>query len=120
MQDLNRDPALPLADASLEAVLACVGVQYLQRPLEVFAEAARVLRPGGVAMISFSDRCFPTKAVRAWLQLDMAGRAGLVRLYLERAGLDEVSATVLADGRRGDPLVVVEGRRPARGAHPLA
>ncbi len=113
VQDLNREPALPLADASLDAVLCCVGVQYLQRPVEVFREVARTLRPGGVAVVSYSNRCFPTKAVRAWLRLDMAGRAGLVRLYLERAGLGEVAASVLADGRRGDPLVVVEGRRPA-------
>ncbi len=119
VQDLNRDPRLPLSDASIDAVLACVGVQYLQRPMEVFAEVARVLRPGGVAVVSFSNRCFPTKAVRAWLDLDMAGRAGLVRHYLERAGFGEVAARVLADGRRGDPLVTVEGRLLASG-HPLA
>lgn len=110
VQDLNRDPALPLADGSLDAVLCCVGVQYLQRPVEVFAEVRRVLRPGGVVLVSFSNRCFPTKAVAAWLGLDMRGRAGLVRLYLERAGFEEVSVEVLADGRRADPLVAVEGR----------
>ncbi|MDP4360502.1 methyltransferase domain-containing protein, partial [Escherichia coli] len=72
VQNLNRDPVLPFADASLDAVLCCVGVQYLQRPVEVFAEVARVLRPGGVVVVSFSNRCFPTKAIRAWLGLDMA------------------------------------------------
>ena len=110
MQDLNRDPALPLLGASRDAVLACVGVQYLQRPGEVFAEVARVLRPGGRALVSFSNRCFPTKAVAAWLALDMRGRAGLVARYLEAAGMMDVAAIVLADGRAGDPLVVVEGR----------
>ena len=111
VQDLNRDPRLPLTDASLDAVLACVGVQYLQRPLEVFAEVARVLRPGGRVVVSFSNRCFPTKAIRAWLSLDMEGRAALVAHYLERAGLAEVEALALADARRGDPLVVVQGHR---------
>ena len=111
VQDLNRDPVLPLEDRSQDAVLACVGVQYLQRPVAVFEEVARVLRPGGRMMVSYSNRCFPTKAVAAWLALDMGGRAALVRGYLRAAGLAEVAATVLADGSRGDPLVVVEGVR---------
>jgi SAM-dependent methyltransferase len=110
LQDLNRDPDLPLDDGSLDAALCCVGVQYLQRPLEVFAEIRRVLRPGGIAIVSFSNRCFPTKAIAAWLQLDMEGRAALVRLYLESAGFREIAVGVLGDGRKGDPLLVVEGR----------
>lgn len=110
VQDLNADPALPSGDASFDAVLCCVGVQYLQRPVEVFAEARRVLRPGGRAVVSFSNRCFPTKAVVAWLALDMAGRAALVGAYLREAGFADVEAHVLADGRVGDPLVAVEGR----------
>ena len=113
VQDLNRDPLLPLADASRDAALVCVGVQYLQRPVEVFAEVARVLRSGGRVVVSYSNRCFHTKAVAAWLALDMGGRAGLVRRYLAEAGFAEVAAEVLADGRAGDPLVVVEGRAGA-------
>ena len=111
VQDLNRDPVLQLDDRSQDAVLVCVGVQYLQRPVAVFADVARVLRPGGRAIVSYSNRCFPTKAVAAWLALDMAARAGLVRGYLEAAELVGVDAAVLADGSRGDPLVVVEGVR---------
>ncbi|WP_218014089.1 class I SAM-dependent methyltransferase [Rubellimicrobium roseum] len=112
VQDLNRDAALPLPDASLDAVLCCVGVQYLQRPFAVFAEVRRVLAPGGRVIVSFSNRCFPTKAVAAWRSLDMAGRAALVRLYLERAGFDAPEVRVLSDGRDGDPLVAVEARVP--------
>ncbi len=109
--DLNRTPALPLADAAIDAALCCVGVQYLQRPLEVFAEVRRTLRPGGIFAVSFSNRCFPTKAVRIWRTLDMAGQAELVRLYLARSGFDEVEMAVLADGSAGDPLVVVTRRK---------
>ena len=112
VQDLNRDPVLPLPAASRDAALLCVGVQYLQRPVEVFGEVARVLRPGGRAIVSFSNRCFPTKAVMAWLALDMAGRAALVEGYLRAAGFEGVASTVLCDGRRGDPLVAAEARAP--------
>lgn len=117
VQDLNRDPELPLEDGSQDAVLVCAGVQYLQRPIEVFTEVARVLRPGGRVIVSYADRCFPTKAVAVWLALDMAGRAALVRHYLEAAGLADAGRTVLADGRTGDALVAVEGvRRDQRAA----
>jgi SAM-dependent methyltransferase len=110
VQDLNADPALPLDDASMDAALACVGVQYLQRPVEVFGEVRRVLEPGAPFVVSFSNRCFPTKAVAIWRALDTSGHAALVRLYAERAGFASSEARVLADGRRSDPLVAVVAR----------
>ena len=110
VQDLNRDPVLPLETAAFDAALCCVGVQYLQRPVEVFAEVRRALRPDAPVAVSFSNRCFPTKAVEVWRALDAAGHARLVALYLERAGFGAVEARVLADGSRGDPLTVVTGR----------
>ncbi len=110
IQNLNAEPLLPLADAGLDAALCCVGVQYLQRPVTVFAEVRRALRAGSPFVVSFSNRCFPTKAVAIWRSLDTAGQARLVRLYLDRAGFTDVEAAVLADGRRSDPLVAVTGR----------
>jgi SAM-dependent methyltransferase len=110
VQDLNRDAVLPLEDGTFDAALCCVGVQYLQQPLAVFAEVRRVLVPGAPFVVSFSNRCFPTKAVAIWRALDSDGHAALVRLYLERTGFSEVEAEVLADGRGGDPLIVVTGR----------
>lgn len=110
VQDLNVDPVLPLEDRSFDVALCCVGTQYLQRPVEVFAAVARALRPGGTFSVSYSNRCFPTKAVAIWRALDMPGQAKLIALYLERAGFAEVDTRVLADGRRSDPLVVVTGR----------
>ena len=110
VQDLNRTPTLPLDDAAFHAGLCCVGAQYLQRPVAVFAEVRRVLRQGAPFVVSFSNRCFPTKAVAIWRALDTDGHAALVRLYLERAGFADVTAEVLTDGRSGDPLVAVIGR----------
>jgi SAM-dependent methyltransferase len=109
VQDLNRDSTLPLDDTSFDAALCCVGVQYLQQPFAVFAEVRRVLRPGAPFIVSFSNRCFPTKAVAAWRALDPNGHAALVGHYLEATGFDAIEARVLADGRRGDPLIAVIG-----------
>jgi SAM-dependent methyltransferase len=110
VQDLNAEPILPLETASLDAVLCCVGVQYLRRPVEVFADVRRALRPGAPVIVSFSNRCFPTKAVAVWRGLNGAGHARLVSLYLERAGFEDVRMEVLADGRSSDPLTAVVGR----------
>ncbi len=111
VQDLNRNPILPLAADSCDSALCCVGVQYLQRPLEVFAEILRVLRPGAPVIVSFSNRCFPTKAVAIWRSLDARGHSDLVRLYLERAGFRDINIMVLRDGSESDPLIAITGRR---------
>ena len=110
VQNLNRTPALPLETGSCDAALCCVGVQYLQRPLEAFAEVLRILRPGAPCIVSFSNRCFPTKAVAIWRSLDVNGHAALVRLYLERAGFRDVRTEVLREGSASDPLIAVIGQ----------
>lgn len=109
VQDLNAETALPIAGDSLDAALCCVSVQYLQKPIEVFAEVRRVLRSGAPFVVSFSNRCFPTKAVAIWRSLDISGHVALVRFYFERAGFASIALEVLADGRRGDPMIVVRG-----------
>lgn len=111
VQNLNSNPTLTLEDGSCDAAMCCVGVQYLQRPLEVFSEVLRVLRPGAPFIISFSNRCFPTKAVAVWRSLDAKGHAALVHLYLERAGFTNITAEVLRDGSESDPLIALTGRR---------
>ncbi len=111
VQNLNRSPILPLDADSCDAVLCCVGVQYLQQPVKVFAEVGRILRPGSPFIVSFSNRCFSTKAVAIWRALDDDGHAGLVRLYFERAGFGDISTSVLRDGSESDPLIAVVGRK---------
>ncbi len=114
VQNLNRNPILPLESASCDAALCCVGVQYLQRPLEVFADILRILRPGAPFIVSFSNRCFQTKAVAIWRSLDDSGHAALVRLYLQRAGFFDIRTDVLRDGSKSDPLIAIVGKSPVR------
>ncbi len=110
-QDLNADPILPLADASIDAAAICVSVQYLQRPVAVFSEVRRVLKPGGAFAITFSNRCFPTKAITIWLHLPMGQHSRLVSLYLDRADFASIEPLVLIPpGLPGDPLWAVIGR----------
>ena len=107
--DLNADAALPLTKDAFDAALCCVGVQYLQHRFEVFAQVRRVLAPGAPFIVSYANRCFPTKAVAIWRSLDMREQASLIGLYMERAGFTGVEACVLSDGSRGDPLIAVVG-----------
>ena len=111
VQNLNLQPILQLADLSFDAALCCAGVQYLARPDEVFAEVARVLRPDAPFIVSFSNRCFPTKAVAVWRALDGGGHAELVALYLRNAGFQRIEKHILCDGSAGDPLTAVVGYR---------
>ena len=109
VQDLNADRTLPFDDSAFDAVLCAISVQYLQYPGEVFAEVGRVLRPGGVCIVSFSNRMFVQKAVRAWRERDMAERAALVESYFEAAGTFEEPTTV-SDRPGQDPFVAVLAR----------
>ena len=113
VQSLNDEPALPYGDAEFDAALCCVSVQYLTRPVEVFAEVARVLQPGAPFVVTFSNRCFPTKAVRAWRALDDAGHAALVSSYAEAAGGFDAPETTAHVPDWGDPLIGVVARRSA-------
>jgi SAM-dependent methyltransferase len=108
VHDLNRESRLPFDAASFDAVVCAVSVQYLIRPVEVFTDVRRVLRAGGQVVVSFSNRCFPTKAVAIWLANDGDGHRRLVRAYLERSGFGEVRDRALAT--RDDPVSVVTAR----------
>jgi SAM-dependent methyltransferase len=81
VQDINEKPQLPLPDQDFDAVVICVSVQYIQYPEAVFSEIHRILKPGGVAIISFSNRMFFQKAIQAWRDASEAARVELVKGY---------------------------------------
>ncbi len=81
VQDLNENPKLPLPDQDFDAVLNTVSVQYLQYPEAVFSEIHRILKPGGVAIVSFSNRMFYQKAIQVWREGSEASRVELVKQY---------------------------------------
>ncbi len=111
VQNLNRDPVLPFADDSFDAAMICVSIQYLQQPTAVLREVARVLRPGAPLVISFSNRCFWTKAVAVWRALDDDGHARLVERYLRHAGLERIETHRLAEWieDESDPMIAAVG-----------
>ena len=113
VQNLNRETSLPLADASLDAAMICVSIQYLQQPIVVLREVARVLRPGAPLVISFSNRCFWTKAVAIWRSLDDERHVHLVERYLGHAGFARIETHRLAEWVEdvSDPMIAVVGWR---------
>jgi SAM-dependent methyltransferase len=113
VHDLNADPTLPFDEAGFDDALCCVSIDYLVRPVEVFAEVARVVRPGGRFICTFSNRLFPTKAVRGWLQASEQGRVEIATSYFRRSGGWEEPVAELRTPRlhRGDPLYAVWARR---------
>ena len=115
VQNLNRDPILPLPGNSIDAAMICVSIQYLQRPVAVLREVARVLQPDAPVVIGFSNRCFWTKAVAVWRALDDAGHAKLVEHYLRQAGFANIETHRLAEWVEdvSDPMIAVAGRAPA-------
>jgi SAM-dependent methyltransferase len=113
--DLNDSPVppLPFGDATFAAAVCCVSVDYLARPIEVFNEVARVVQPGGVFVCTFSNRCFPTKAIRGWLGTDDQTHVNIVSEYLRRSvGWDAPIAQQRTPANHwGDPLYAVWASR---------
>mmetsp|Transcript_18730 Transcript_18730/g.21478 ORF Transcript_18730/g.21478 Transcript_18730/m.21478 type:complete len:319 (-) Transcript_18730:72-1028(-) len=82
VQDLNKNPTLhQFEDNSFDAICNVVSVDYLTKPREVFQEIHRLLKPNGIALMSFSNRCFATKAIAMWLQADDIGRLTMLASY---------------------------------------
>ena len=114
VHDLNRNPTLPLEDASFDGAMCAVSIQYALHPLLVFREVHRVLREGAPFAVCFSNRCFPTKAVAIWLETSDQQHLALVRTYFESAGgWRDITVEDRSTGL-GDPLYAVWARKEMR------
>ncbi len=124
VHDLNQTPTLPFADQFFDAVICSLSVEYLIRPVEVFMDVGRVLKPGGVFAVCFSNRWFPEKAIRIWKDLHEFEREGLVLEYFYGAGCFERLETFSIRGyprpaddsyacrlELSDPVFMVVGRK---------
>ncbi len=112
VHDLNADPRVPLPDADVDAAVCCVSIDYLTRPIEVLTDVGRVLRPGGPLAITFSNRCFPTKAVRGWLATDDDQHGRIVAELVRRTGrFAEPRVQLRTPPGTGDPLYAVTATR---------
>jgi SAM-dependent methyltransferase len=111
VQDVNRDPRLPFTDAAFDAVLCAVSVQYLTRPVEVFREVWRTLKPQGPFVVSFSNRCFSEKAVALWHAASDRQHVAVVVAYFEASGgLGQAWSELIDTAHEppgGDPLWIV-------------
>lgn len=107
MHDLNQDPRLPFADQAFDGAMCAVSVQYLVKPVEVFGEVRRVLKPGAPFIVSFSNRCFPDKAVALWRAKSDGQHIRLVALYFTASGGWTGLTADAHTPEEGDPLYVV-------------
>jgi len=86
IHNLNLEPSLPFEDAAFDGVICTVSVQYMVRPVEVFSEVGRILKPGCPFLVTFSNRCFPTKAVMLWCYSNDVQHDQIVRAYATESG----------------------------------
>ena len=116
VQDLNETPKIPFPDEHFDCITNTVSVDYLSRPLEVFREMHRVLKPGGKAYMSFSNRCFPTKAIAIWTSTGDADHIFIVGSYFHYSGFsrpiaEDISPKPSFFKPGGDPMYVVYAQK---------
>lgn len=112
--DLNTTPELPYPDNTFDVVTNCVSVDYLNKPLEVFSEVARVLKPGGVYINSFSNRNFPTKIVKIWGSTNNGEHMLIVKNYFKFGSPDfepAIAMDISPQPGLSDPMFIVEARK---------
>jgi hypothetical protein len=124
VHDLNAKPTLPFESDHFDVIVNTVSIEYLTDPLEIFSEIARVLKPDGYFATTFSNRWFPTKAIKIWKDIHEFERMGLVLEYFIRSGRFKDLHTYSIRGlprpredryypdlRFSDPIYAVWGRK---------
>jgi SAM-dependent methyltransferase len=135
IHDLNNVPRLPFPDNTFDAVINTVSVDYMTKPFQVFKDVGRILKPGGLFLVIFSNRMFPEKAVEIWRRSNEEERILLVEDFFREAGLFEKTTLFVSRGKprpandkyadRGipsDPIYALyaekQGSDPCRKARP--
>ncbi len=116
VQNLNTTPTLPFSDEEFDGAGCCVSIDYLTNPVAVLREVGRVLKPNAPFVVTFSNRCFPTKAIAAWLYTSDEDHLHLVAAFFRAAGNWTDIELLNRSPKRGDPLYAVVAKR-APSAH---
>jgi len=114
VHNINRKPRLPFGDSSFDGAIVTVSIQYMTRPIEVFADVGRVLKPLAPFIVTFSNRMFPTKAVAVWRALGDHDRMRLVEKYFVDSGAFENVQMIdrsMPSYPPSDPVFAVLGMR---------
>ncbi len=114
VHDLNAEPRMPFDDDVFDGAVVTVSVQYMTRPVEIFRDVGRVLKADAPFIVTYSNRMFPTKAVRIWRALDDRERAGLIGTYFKYAacfGDVKMEDRSIDGGAHNDPLFAVWARK---------
>ncbi|OQU87410.1 hypothetical protein SORBI_3003G275200 [Sorghum bicolor] len=113
VQDLNVNPKLPFEDNTFDVITNVVSVDYLTKPIDVFKEMRRILKPSGLAIMSFSNRCFWTKAISIWTSTGDVDHAWIVGAYFHYAGGFEPpqAVDISPNPGRTDPMYAVCSRK---------
>jgi len=125
IHDLNKDPHLPFEDNVFDAVICTVSVDYMTQPVKVFKEIGRILKPGGLNLMIFSNRMFAPKAVHIWRESSERERVWLVEDFFKESGAFDKPKVFTSRGRirpkddkyahlgiPSDPIYAVYARKP--------
>ncbi|MFO8011132.1 MAG: methyltransferase domain-containing protein [Dehalococcoidia bacterium] len=99
IHDINMNPQLPFDNGMFDVVLCTVSIDYITHPQRVFTEVGRVLKPGGLFLVIFSNRWFPPKVVKVWRESSEAERVLLVEEYFRDSGVFERTYTMVSKGK---------------------
>ena len=110
---MKKKLRLPYDDETFDFVTCALSIDYFVDPLALAREMRRVVhQQSGVAILTFSNRMFPTKAIKLWRDATEATRVEIARNVLHFAGFEIVEAfEIIAPGGDSDPLWAVHGMR---------